>query len=70
MTEKVRNLIQEVLEKQVQVEQARYKQLQTQINPHFLYSTLETIRMQAISSRNREGFSTTGCSSRGRITNR
>ncbi len=40
MTEKVRNLIQEVLEKQVQVEQARYKQLQTQINPHFLFNSL------------------------------
>lgn len=40
MTQKVSNLIQEVLEKQVQVEQARYKQLQLQINPHFLFNSL------------------------------
>lgn len=40
MTEKVRNLIQEVLEKQLQVEQARYKELQMQINPHFLFNSL------------------------------
>lgn len=40
MTQKVRNLIQEVLEKQLQVEQARYKQLQMQINPHFLFNSL------------------------------
>lgn len=40
MTQKVRNLIKEVLEKQVQVEQARYKELQMQINPHFLFNSL------------------------------
>ena len=40
MTQKVRNLIKEVLEKQVQVEQARYKELQLQINPHFLFNSL------------------------------
>lgn len=42
MTQKVRNLIQEILEKQLQVEQARYKQLQMQINPHFLFNSLYT----------------------------
>lgn len=40
MTTKVKMLIQEVLEKQVQVEQARYKELQMQINPHFLFNSL------------------------------
>ena len=40
MTEKVKNLIQEVLEKQLQVEQAKYKELQMQINPHFLFNSL------------------------------
>ena len=40
MTEKVKNLIQEVLEKQLQVEQARYRELQMQINPHFLFNSL------------------------------
>lgn len=40
MTDKVKNLIQEVLEKQLQVEQAKYKELQMQINPHFLFNSL------------------------------
>lgn len=31
-----------------------FKMLSGQINPHFLYNTLETIRMQAISSQNKE----------------
>ena len=31
-----------------------FKMLASQINPHFLYNTLETIRMQAISSQNKE----------------
>lgn len=33
---------------------AEYSALQSQINPHFLYNTLETIRSQAISDGNRE----------------
>mgnify|MGYP003002226040 CR=1 FL=1 len=35
------------------IEQSRFAQLQSQINPHFLYNTLETIRMQALSCGNR-----------------
>ncbi len=35
-------------------QQMEFKMLASQINPHFLYNTLETIRMQAISSGNRE----------------
>jgi two-component system sensor histidine kinase YesM len=34
-------------------QQIEFKMLASQINPHFLYNTLETIRMQAISSGNR-----------------
>lgn len=37
--------------KQLQME---YKMLASQINPHFLYNTLETIRMQSLSSGNRD----------------
>lgn len=37
--------------KQLQME---YKVLASQINPHFLYNTLETIRMQSLSSGNRD----------------
>lgn len=35
-------------------QQMEFKMLASQINPHFLYNTLETIRMQAISSENRD----------------
>lgn len=35
-------------------QQMEFKMLASQINPHFLYNTLETIRMQALSAGNRE----------------
>lgn len=35
-------------------QQIEYKMLASQINPHFLYNTLETIRMQSLSAGNRE----------------
>ncbi|MGN0427299.1 MAG: sensor histidine kinase [Agathobacter sp.] len=35
-------------------QQMEYKMLSSQINPHFLYNTLETIRMQSLSAGNRE----------------
>ena len=42
---------QQLINKQQQME---FKMLASQINPHFLYNTLETIRMQALSQGNRE----------------
>lgn len=39
MVQRMETLIQEVYEKQVQVEQAKRRQLQAQINPHFLYNS-------------------------------
>ena len=42
---------QQLINKQQQME---FKMLASQINPHFLYNTLETIRMQALASQNRE----------------
>jgi len=41
---------QQLINKQQQME---FKMLASQINPHFLYNTLETIRMQALSNGNR-----------------
>ena len=43
-------------EKQIenQQQQMEFKMLASQINPHFLYNTLETIRMKAFTSGNRE----------------
>lgn len=35
-------------------QEMEFKMFSSQINPHFLYNTLETIRMQAISSQNKE----------------
>ena len=42
---------QQLINRQQQME---FEMLASQINPHFLYNTLETIRMQALSSGNRE----------------
>ena len=42
---------QQLINRQQQME---FKMLASQINPHFLYNTLETIRMQALASQNRE----------------
>lgn len=42
---------QQLINRQQQME---FKMLSSQINPHFLYNTLETIRMQALTSHNRD----------------
>ncbi len=46
----------EIREKNVKFEQQKmeFRMLSNQINPHFLYNTLETIRMKAISAGDRE----------------
>lgn len=40
MAEKIRTLIQEVLEEQIRMEQIKNRQLSLQINPHFLFNSL------------------------------
>ncbi len=54
MVASIQNLIHEVYESKIQKEQlaskqkeAQFKMLASQINPHFLYNALETIRMKA-----------------------
>jgi len=61
MSEKVSNLINQVYKHQLDQEQIasrqneiRYKMLATQINPHFLFNTLETIRMKSLASGDKE----------------
>ena len=61
MIESINKLIDEVYIRKIQQEklmvkqkEAEFKMLASQINPHFLYNTLETIRMRAFCSGDRE----------------
>ncbi|MEK0315713.1 cache domain-containing sensor histidine kinase [Cohnella sp. 56] len=47
MVTRVRDLLEEVKTTQTRKKEAEYAALQSQINPHFIYNTLETIRMKA-----------------------
>ncbi|MCR4627709.1 MAG: histidine kinase [Treponema sp.] len=49
MTDKINYLIKEVYAKQISLAETKYRLLQKQINPHFLYNTLENIRWKAVS---------------------
>mgnify|MGYP004726199805 CR=1 FL=1 len=55
----IRSLIQREATADMMRKQAEIEALQNQINPHFLYNTLETIRGQAIVAGNREIAETT-----------
>ncbi|MBQ8246109.1 MAG: histidine kinase, partial [Lachnospiraceae bacterium] len=48
MVERIRNLIEKVYVAEIKQKNAKLLALQTQINPHMLYNTLEAIRMKAI----------------------
>ena len=61
MSEKVSNLINQVYKNKLDQEQIasrqneiRHKMLATQINPHFLFNTLETIRMKSLATGEKE----------------
>lgn len=50
MVLKIKTLIEKVYLAEIKQKNARYLALKTQINPHMLYNTLESIRMKAIMS--------------------
>ena len=54
MLSKINRLAEENLQKQMSIQESRYKALQAQINPHFLYNTLDSIDWMAKSARQRD----------------
>lgn len=54
MMEEIAVLMEQVKQEQHQIEQIRFNALQSQIQPHFLYNTLDCIHWQAVVDGNRE----------------
>lgn len=54
MMEEILVLMEQVKQEQHQIEQVRFNSLQSQIQPHFLYNTLDCIHWQAVSDGNQE----------------
>ena len=54
MAERIEYLISQVYQKDLQKKDAQLTALQTQINPHMMFNTLESIRMKALIAGNRD----------------
>lgn len=54
MMEEILVLMEQVKQEQHQIEQIRFNSLQSQIQPHFLYNTLDCIHWQAVADGNQE----------------
>ena len=56
MEDRIQDLIQEVYEQKELKQRAELKQLQEQINPHFLYNSLFSIRSKTKALRSSQSF--------------
>ncbi|WP_462405414.1 cache domain-containing sensor histidine kinase [Gracilibacillus sp. Marseille-QA3620] len=54
MIEQIDDLIKENYEKQISIKDAKFNALQAQVNPHFLFNTLESINWQAKANKQTE----------------
>lgn len=54
MVEQINVLMQKIYDEQKQLKEIEFKALQAQINPHFLYNTLESIHWQALMNGHQE----------------
>ncbi len=54
MIQEINHLVEQVKEEQHQIEQIRFKELQSQIKPRFLYNALDCIHWQAAAEGNKE----------------
>lgn len=54
MIDKIKDLVENVYLSQIRNKQSQLEALQHQINPHFLYNTLESIRMKAVLNKDME----------------
>ena len=60
MIDKINELLEQVTTEQIRLRKAEFELLQTQINPHFLYNTLDTIIWLAEAGKQREVVSMVG----------
>jgi two-component system sensor histidine kinase YesM len=54
MVSDINRLVKEVYERKLRERQAELSTLQSQMNPHFLYNTLQSVNMLAVDNRNAE----------------
>ena len=64
MTEKIRDLMEKVRKEESEVRKTELKALQAQINPHFLYNTLDSIQWMCERGKNEDAIKMVGALAR------